>query len=85
MPHPWPLKQDDKLCEAFFVKLRAWQEDPQTDVWFSDERGLEGDPRPQRTRIICVAAMLQPCVCYREAVSRSLTRRGMGRRSRRPS
>ena len=42
---PWPLKQDEELREAFSVKLRAWQQDPQTDVWFCDESGFEGDPR----------------------------------------
>lgn len=49
VPRPWPLKQDEELREAFCVKLRAWQEDPQTDVWFCDESGFEGDPRPRRT------------------------------------
>jgi transposase len=49
VPRPWPLKQDEELREAFCVKLRAWQEDPKTDVWFCDESGFEGDPRPRRT------------------------------------
>ncbi|WP_395753183.1 IS630 family transposase [Prosthecobacter sp.] len=49
VPRPWPLKQDEELREAFCVKLRAWQQNPQTDVWFCDESGFEGDPRPRRT------------------------------------
>jgi transposase len=49
VPRPWPLNQDEEQRQAFCEKLRAWQEDPQTDLWFSDESGFEGDPRPRRT------------------------------------
>jgi hypothetical protein len=43
------LNQDEQQREAFCEKLRTWQQDEHTDVWFSDESGFEGDPRPRRT------------------------------------
>jgi transposase len=49
VPRPWPLNQDEQLREAFCEKLRTWQQDEHTDVWFCDESGFEGDPRPRRT------------------------------------
>ena len=49
VPRPWPLNQDEEQREAFCEKPRAWQQDPHTDVWFCDEAGIEGDPRPRRT------------------------------------
>jgi transposase len=49
VPRPWPLNQDEEQREAFCEKLRAWQDDPNTDLWFCDESGFEGDPRPRRT------------------------------------
>lgn len=49
VPRPWPLHQDEQQREAFCEKLRAWQQDEHTDVWFCDESGFEGDPRPRRT------------------------------------
>ncbi len=49
VPRPWPLNQDEELREAFCEKLRTWQQDEHTDVWFCDESGFEGDPRPRRT------------------------------------
>lgn len=49
VPRPWPLHQDAEQREAFCEKLCAWQQDEYTDVWFCDESGFEGDPRPRRT------------------------------------
>lgn len=49
VPRPWPLNQDAEQREAFCEKLRTWQQDDHTDVWFCDESGFEGDPRPRRT------------------------------------
>lgn len=48
VPRPWPLNQDEQQRAAFCEKLRHWQDDPQTDLWFCDESGFEGDPRPRR-------------------------------------
>jgi len=47
-PRPWPLNPDEDQREASCEKLRAWQDDEHTDVWFCDESGFEGDPRPRR-------------------------------------
>jgi transposase len=49
VPRPWPLNQDEDKRQAFCEKLQRWQADPQVDVWFCDESGFEGDPRPRRT------------------------------------
>lgn len=49
VPRPWPLNQDEEQREAFCEKLRLWHDEPDTDVWFCDESGFEGDPRPRRT------------------------------------
>lgn len=49
VPRPWPERQDPQQREAFKEKLRGWasQED-QFELWFQDESGVEGDPRPRR-------------------------------------
>ena len=49
VPRPWPLNQDEEQRESFCQKLSDWQQDPQVDLWFCDESGFEGDPRPRRT------------------------------------
>lgn len=49
VPRPWPLNQDEELRRAFCEKLQLWQADPGVDLWFCDETGIEGDPRPRRT------------------------------------
>jgi len=48
VPRPWPLNQDEEARQAFCEKLQAWQADANVDLWFSDESGIEGDPRPRR-------------------------------------
>ena len=48
VPRPWPLNQDEELRQAFCEKLQTWQADESIDLWFSDESGIEGDPRPRR-------------------------------------
>lgn len=49
VPRPWPERQDPQRREEFKEKLRQWcaQED-QFELWFQDESGVEGDPRPRR-------------------------------------
>ena len=49
VPRPWPLNQDEDKRQAFCEKLQSWVADPSIDLWFSDESGFEGDPRPRRT------------------------------------
>lgn len=48
VPRPWPLNQDEEARQAFCEKLQTWQKDESIDLWFSDESGIEGDPRPRR-------------------------------------
>ena len=47
-PQPWPDKQDEQLREAFLVELQQLFEQPDVDIWFADESGFEGDPRPRK-------------------------------------
>ena len=48
VPQPWPDRQDEDLREAFVERLRRWLDDPDVELWFQDEMGVEGDPRPRR-------------------------------------
>jgi len=47
-PQPWPDKQDERLRDAFLQGLKQLLEQPEVDVWFADESGFEGDPRPRK-------------------------------------
>lgn len=52
MPRPVPAPPDpdswEKSREAFAVELLALLEDPSQQVFFGDEAGFEGDPRPRQ-------------------------------------
>lgn len=48
VPQPWPDRQDEAQRRAFREKLKALCQDPDVDLWFADESGFEGDPRPRR-------------------------------------
>lgn len=48
VPQPWPDRQDEGLRQAFLEKLRGWLSDEGIDLWYLDEMGVEGDPRPRR-------------------------------------
>ncbi len=48
VPQPWPDRQDEALREAFRRQLGLWLQDEQVDLWYLDEMGVEGDPRPRR-------------------------------------
>lgn len=48
VPRPWPERQNESERAAFLEQLRAWATDPAVKLWFSDECGVEGDPRPRR-------------------------------------
>lgn len=48
VPQPWPDRQDEAQREAFRQKLHALSQDPDVELWFADESGFEGDPRPRR-------------------------------------
>jgi transposase len=49
VPQPWPDRQDPAEREAWLRdKLRPLLADPEVDLWYLDEMGVEGDPRPRR-------------------------------------
>jgi len=48
VPRPWPERQNEEARAAFLEEIRHLQEQPQVELWFADESGVEGDPRPRR-------------------------------------
>ncbi len=48
VPQPWPDRQDEALRQAFIEQLGQWLSDEEIDLWYMDETGVEGDPRPRR-------------------------------------
>lgn len=48
VPQPWPDRQDEELRKAFCSKLKRLMADENVELWFGDETGIEGDPRPRR-------------------------------------
>jgi transposase len=48
VPQPWPDRQDEAQREAFRVKLAQLTSDADIDIWYSDETGIEGEPKPRR-------------------------------------
>ena len=48
VPRPWPERGDEAQRQAFQEKLKVVAHDPNVELWFGDESGVEGDPRPRR-------------------------------------
>lgn len=48
VPRPWPERQNEEDRKKFQEQLRALAKDPKVQLWFGDECGVEGDPRPRR-------------------------------------
>jgi len=48
VPQPWSDRQDEALRALFLQKLEQLYNDKKIDIWFADESGFEGDPRPRR-------------------------------------
>lgn len=48
VPQPWPDRQDAQQRQAFQQRLGQLAGDPAVELWFADECGVEGDPRPRR-------------------------------------
>jgi transposase len=48
VPQPWPDRQDEALRAQFLEKLQKLTFDEKIDIWFADESGFDGDPRPRR-------------------------------------
>lgn len=47
-PRPWSDRQDEEQREAFRQQVAELLQQPDIDIWFADESGFEGDPRPRR-------------------------------------
>lgn len=48
VPRTWPNRQDEGLRQAFCERLEGLVGDPEVELWFCDESGFEGDPRPRQ-------------------------------------
>lgn len=48
MPQPFPDRQDEELRQKFLHELECLYHDEGTELWFQDESGFEGDPRPRK-------------------------------------
>lgn len=48
VPQPWPERQNEADRKAFLEELRGWCAEPKVELWFGDECGVAGDPRPRR-------------------------------------
>lgn len=48
VPRSWPEKQDEEERKTFIENLKEILRDPANQVWFCDETGVVGDPRPRR-------------------------------------
>ena len=47
-PRPWPERQNEHERQAFLDRLQGWTSDLTVKLWFSNECGGAGDPRPHR-------------------------------------
>ncbi len=48
VPQPWPDRQDETQRQLFLERLKAYLLNDDIDIWYLDEMGIEGDPRPRR-------------------------------------
>jgi transposase len=48
VPQPWPDRQSEEERRVFVDRLAKWVSDSDVELWFMDEMGVEGDPRPRR-------------------------------------
>jgi transposase len=48
VPRPKSPNQDEMLRKAYLERLLELQKDPDVEIWYLDECGVEGDPRPRR-------------------------------------
>jgi transposase len=48
VPQPWPDRQDETRREVFHEQLSLLAEDPDAELWYGDETGVEGEPKPRR-------------------------------------
>jgi len=48
VPQRWPERQNQEQRTAFLEELHLLREEPNVEIWYGDECGVEGDPRPRR-------------------------------------
>ena len=48
VPQSWPGRQNEEQRQVFIEELKVLLNDPNIDIWYLDESGIEGDPRPRR-------------------------------------
>ena len=48
VPQPWPDRQNEEDRVEFVEQIAKWLDDLEVELWFMDEMGVEGDPRPRR-------------------------------------
>lgn len=48
VPRPWPDRQDQLLRKAFTAQLQQLCNDSEVEIWFGDETGIDGEPKPKR-------------------------------------
>ena len=48
MPQPWPERQNDQERQVFLAELQVLAQEPNVELWFGDECGVEGDPHPRQ-------------------------------------
>ncbi|HPS02172.1 MAG TPA: IS630 family transposase [Candidatus Sumerlaeota bacterium] len=48
VPQPWPDRQDETLRQNWLEQLHGLLADADVDLWYMDEMGVNGDPRPRR-------------------------------------
>lgn len=48
VPRPWPDRQDEHLQEEFLKQVGVLADDPDVELWYGDETGIEGEPKPRR-------------------------------------
>ena len=48
VPQRWPERQNEAKRAAFLEERCVLQNDPKVELWYGDECGVEGDPRPRR-------------------------------------
>lgn len=48
VPRPWSDRQDEHLREEFLKQVGVLADDPDVELWYGDETGIEGEPKPRR-------------------------------------
>jgi len=48
VPQTWPNRQDEAQRAAWLGRLRAILADPEVELWYGYEMGVEGNPQPRR-------------------------------------